>query len=332
MNLLFAIILLTKIQVLFWHFDFFLRYLKFEMTSSLFLRQNYFIMKATNHFFFSLLFAFLLIIPGFSQITYQVVMVKGQVIYDEMELKRGDRIELEDLDEGSNLRDQLQYFSFGSDKDALHLLDVDRRKIVVVPAQAVRPGRDLMLATRGIKYIRSDFEFQRAFTPGESVIALLSEDTLVCRGLQKYRFTGNEFLVAVFKYQGWEFKNIIGRNDTLFLTRDNLFRIDPDKGLDPVNSFEISNIRLFITKYDSLGIASRELDIQPFSLYFLEDMINYFVAASYDGIIMEPDDIFNMLVPNFITEKQIQREYNLLTAEKARQWMYEKINSALESQ
>jgi hypothetical protein len=267
-----------------------------------------------------------------SEIPYEVVMVRGKVSYNGEELNRGDRIQLPDLEQAGNMQDQLQKFSFGSNNDALHLLDVGRRKIVVVPAQAVRPGRDLMLATRGIKYIRSDFEFQRAFTPGESVIALLSEDTLICRGLHKYRFTGNEVLVAHFEYQGQEFSRIIGRNDTLFLTRNHLFGIDTEQGRRLINSFEVSSISLALVNSSSIGYDARLLDIQPFNLYFLDDIISYFVAVRYNGIVMDQGAIYHMLVPNFVTERQIQREYSLLTAEEAQQWLYEKINAAFEAQ
>jgi hypothetical protein len=201
-----------------------------------------------------------------------------------------------------------------------------------VPAQAVRSGRDLMLATRGIKFIRSDFEFQRAFSPGDDVIALLSEDTLICRGLNKYRFSDNSLLAAVFNYQGREFLNIIGRNDTIFLTRNHFFDIDSGFGLGSVNSFEVSNIRLVIVDKSRPEFAVRDLEIPPFNLYFLDDIITYFVAANYDGLIMNPEDIFNMLIPNFISERQIQREINLLSVEEARKWLNEKIIAAFGSQ
>jgi hypothetical protein len=288
----------------------------------------------TYRLIFPLLFVLFLLnsFVVFSGIPYEVVMVRGKVEYSGQELKRGDRLQLPDLDVAANMQSEIKNIEFGSSADVLHLLDLGRRKIVVVPAQAVRPGRDLMLATRGIKYIRSDFEFQRAFTPGESVIALLSEDTLICRGLQKYRFTGDEVLVASFEYQGQEFSNIIGRNDTLFLTRNNLFGIENGEGRRQINSFEVSNISLVWVNSESLEFAARQLDIKPFSLYFLDDMINYFVAVRYDGIGMDRDAIYNMLVPNFVTERQIQREYNLLTAEEARQWLFEKIDTALAAQ
>lgn len=286
-----------------------------------------------KRFFRSLLLvAFIVPCATFSAIPYEVVMVRGKVHYDGIELKRGDRLELPDLDEAANMQAEIKNIEFGSPADVLHLLDVGRRKIVVVPAQAVRPGRDLMLATRGIKYIRSDFEFQRAFAPGESVIALLSEDTLICRGLQEYRFTGDEVLVASFVFQDEEITNLIGRNDTLFLTRDRLFGIETDQGRHIINSFEVSDISLFLVKRDSLGIAARQLDIQPFSLYFIDDMIHYFVAVRYDELGMDQTTIYNLLVPNFITERQIQREYSLLTPEEARQWLMEKIESALSAQ
>jgi len=275
-----------------------------------------------------MLYFLMLTLSSHAQTTYEVVMVKGKVTYNGEELFRGARIEFNEIEKESILERYFNNFSFSSNNDAVHLLDIKKRKVIVVPAQIMRSGRDLMLATRGVKYIRSDFEFQRAFSPGDFVIVLLSEDTLICRGLQNYKFNDNKVLIANFQYLDNKFSKIIGRNDTLYLTRNHLFGYDSEQGIGLMNSFDISNIFFVIASEGCTESPVKQLNIEPFNLYFLEDIISYFVSVSYDDVVIDVHAIYNILVPNFINERQIQREFNLFTEEEARKWLLDKISKA----
>ena len=262
---------------------------------------------------------------GFAGIPYEVVLVKGKVNYKERALKRGDRIMLHDMDIKENMNKELSYFSFTANSDEVHLLDVERRKIVLLSARTNKQGRDLMLATRGIKFIRSDFEFKRAFSPENGVLTLLAEDTLICIGLKDYSFGQNERLIAGYHWNGMEILKEIGRNDTLFLTSNSLFSINIPEGTVRVNSFEIEKISLYLIDDSSAQEKTILPDINPFSLYFLNDIIQYYAQVKHDGIRMDTNMVFNMIMPNLISSRQIQREFGMLNEEEAMQWLETRI-------
>jgi hypothetical protein len=262
---------------------------------------------------------------AFAGIPYEVVLVKGKVIYKDRALQRGDRIMLHDMDKKENMNSELSYFSFGSNSDEVHLLDVERRKIVLLSARTNKQGRDLMLATRGIKFIRSDFEFKRAFSPENGVLTLLAEDTLICVGLKAYRFGQNVRLAAGYHWNGMEILKEIGRNDTLLLTCNSLFSVNTPEGTVQVNSFEIDEISLYLINDSSAHEKKILPDINPFSLYFLNDIIQYYAKVKHDGIRMDTNTVFNMIMPDLIGSRQIQREFGMLNEEEAMQWLETRI-------
>jgi hypothetical protein len=285
--------------------------------------------------FFLLVFQFIMLnsaVNGFAQFPYEVVMVRGKVTYNGQELKRGDKLELSDLSDALNMQGEFARMDFGSGQDFLQLLDASRRKIVVIPAQAANPGRDLMLATRGVKFIRSDFEFQRAFNPGESALVLLTEDTVLCAGLDKYRFSGPVQLVARYDFDGALFESVIGHNDSLFLTRRHLFGGRGSDGEGLQNSFETKDLKLFLVNSDTGQETKLEDEIAPFQLYFLDDILSFFASAQFDGMVMDKEAIFHLLVPRMVSERQIQRTFGIYSSEEASNWLLDKIDQAFEGQ
>jgi hypothetical protein len=256
---------------------------------------------------------------------YEVVLVKGKVNYKDRELKRGDKLILTDMDIRENMNREYSHFSFGTNSDEVHFLDVERRKIILISARINKQGRDLMLATRGIKFVRSDFEFQRAFSPENGVLTLLAEDTLICTGLDVYRFTQNTKLAVGYQWNGLEIFQEIGHNDTLFLTRHSLFSIDTPEGPVQLNSFEIEKINLYLLNDTSSHAKTILPDIQPFSLYFLNDIIQYYAQVKHDGIGMDANTVFQMIMPDLIGSRQIQREFGMLNEQEAKQWLKMRI-------
>ncbi len=190
--------------------------------------------------------AFLLMTTGLlfffrilSATPYEVILIRGSVFYQGAELRKGSLIEAPDLRVPEIFTEALKNFTFAAPSDEVQLFDREKRKIVLVSARNRQPGKDLMLATRGIKTFRSDFEFQRAFSPGDSPVTLISEDTLLCHGLSKFRFTGDNLLAVRYNFRDHELTRIIGRNDSLFLTRYHLFGTDSSGDTEILNSFEI---------------------------------------------------------------------------------------------
>lgn len=258
---------------------------------------------------------------------YEVVLVKGKVHYQHKELRRGDKLMLADLDSKENMSKEYSNFTFDSNSAEVHLLDVGRRKIIPVSARINKQGRDLMLATRGIKYIRSDFEFRRAFSPENGVLTLLAEDTLICTGLKEYRFSQDSRLIAAYHWNGIEIKQEIGHNDTLFLTRRQLFSINTPEGHVQINSFDVDKISLLIANAPPANDIQNLPDIQPFSLYFLNDIIQYYAQVRHEGIGMDINTVLNLIMPGLIGSRQIQREFGLLNEEEARQWLETRIKN-----
>jgi hypothetical protein len=258
---------------------------------------------------------------------YEVVLVKGKVHYQHKELRRGDKLMLADLDSKENMSKEYSNFTFDSNSAEVHLLDLGRRKIIPVSARINKQGRDLMLATRGIKYIRSDFEFRRAFSPENGVLTLLAEDTLICTGLKEYSFSQDSRLIAVYQWNGIEIKQEIGHNDTLFLTRRQLFSINTPEGQVQINSFDIDKISLLIVNAPPANDIQKLPDIQPFSLYFLNDIIQYYAQVRHEGIGMDINTVLNLIMPGLIGSRQIQREFGLLNEEEARQWLETRIKN-----
>lgn len=258
---------------------------------------------------------------------YEVVLVKGKVHYQHKELRRGDKLMLADLDSKENMSKEYSNFTFDSNSAEVHLLDLGRRKIIPVSARINKQGRDLMLATRGIKYIRSDFEFRRAFSPENGVLTLLAEDTLICTGLKEYSFSQDSRLIAVYQWNGIEIKQEIGHNDTLFLTRRQLFSINTPEGQVQINSFDVDKISLLIVNAPPANDIQKLPDIQPFSLYFLNDIIQYYAQVRHEGIGMDINTVLNLIMPGLIGSRQIQREFGLLNEEEARQWLETRIKN-----
>ncbi len=258
---------------------------------------------------------------------YEVVLVKGKVHYQHKELRRGDKLMLADLDSKENMSKEYSNFTFDSNSAEVHLLDLGRRKIIPVSARINKQGRDLMLATRGIKYIRSDFEFRRAFSPENGVLTLLAEDTLICTGLKEYSFSQDSRLIAVYQWNGIEIKQEIGHNDTLFLTRRQLFSINTPEGQVQINSFNVDKISLLIVNAPPANDIQNLPDIQPFSLYFLNDIIQYYAQVRHEGIGMDINTVLNLIMPGLIGSRQIQREFGLLNEEEARQWLETRIKN-----
>lgn len=263
-----------------------------------------------------------------SAVNYEVVLVRGQVSYKGIELKRGVKIEIPDLDNPSMMKQEIQHFEFSSSSDEVQLLNHDKKKIIMVSARNNKQGRDLLLATRAKKYIKSDFEFKRAFSPGLKVLTLTSDDTIVCIGLDKFRFTGDKQLAVAYNFQGVEIIRIVGKNDTLFLSHKQLFEIDTSTGHEEINSFEVENIRVLFIDASTNQNSRIEIDeLSPFNLYFLDDIISYYANIQYDNIRPDEEFVFNSILSNFISENQIQRETGLYTKEEAHEWLNNRIHS-----
>lgn len=261
-------------------------------------------------------------------VNYEVVLVRGEVSYKGIGLKKGIKIEIPDLDNPSTMKQEIQHFNFNSASDEVQLLNHDRKKIVMVSARNNKQGRDLLLATRAKKYIKSDFEFKRAFTPGLKVLTLTSDDTIMCTGLDKFRFTGDKQLAFAYNFQGKEIFRVAGRNDSLFLSHKQLFEINTPQGAKKINSFEVENIRVVFLNVSKEGNSIIEIEeIPPFNLYFLDDIIRYYAGIQYDNIRPDEEFVFNTILSNFISENQIQREAGLYTKEEAHEWLNNRIHS-----
>lgn len=282
-------------------------------------------MKRKNHlpgvFLLTVILSFPLLLGAITP--YEVVMVRGTVTYKGTSLQKGTRIEAPDLRNQELLSGEMGHFTFSGVTDEVHLLDRELRKVVVVSARLRQPGRDLMLATRSLKTLGSDFEFRRAFTPDPGVIVLVREDTLLCRGLQQYNFSGDRQLAIRYVAGGVPVTRIIGRNDTLFLTRESWFAPSPDISGEPLNSFGISDIQLLTI---STPGTEEQLPgpLPPFSLIFLDDIIRWLAEAP--GSSPDKEDIYRFILPAFVKERQIQREMALYSPEEAQQWLRERIS------
>lgn len=286
-------------------------------------------MKRKNHLPCVFLLTVFLSFPLFlaAVTSYEVVMVRGTVTYKGVSLQKGTRLEAPDLRNQENLSGEMSHFTFAGVTDEVHLLDRELRKVAVVSARLRQPGRDLMLATRSLKTLGSDFEFRRAFTPDPGLIVLVGEDTLLCKGLQQYNFSGERQLAIRYMAGDLPVTRIIGRNDTLFLTRGSWFAPSPEGRGEPLNSFGIAAIRLLII--NSTSGTEEELPgaLPPFSLVFLDDIIRWLAGAPASS--PDKEDIYRFILPSFVKERQIQREMALYSPEEAQQWLRERISRVM---
>ncbi|MHC1775813.1 MAG: hypothetical protein AB9834_10405 [Lentimicrobium sp.] len=264
-------------------------------------------------------------VQGLMAAPYEVVMVRGKVVYRGAELKKGNRIEAADLDIAGNMKLEMLNFTFGASSDEVRLLDLNRRKLILLSAKINKPGKDLMLATRGMRFLRSDFEFQRAFTPKSGVITMIAEDTIICPGLERFRFNGDIRLAARYTFHGKETTHIIGCHDSLFITRKQLFETDTPEGPCMLNSYEVEGMRLLLINHVTLEETALPDSFMPFSLFFMDDIIKYMAGISYNDLKIEEEDIFRFLIPTFIAAKQIQRETGQVSEEEAFEWLRTRI-------
>ncbi len=286
-------------------------------------------MKRKNHlpyvFLLTVFLSFSLFLGAMTP--YEVVMVRGTVTYKGTSLQKGTRIEAPDLRNQELLSGEMDHFIFSGVTDEVHLLDRELRKVVVISARLRQPGRDLMLATRSLKTLGSDFEFRRAFTPDPGVIVLVREDTLLCKGLEQYNFSGDRQLAIRYVAGDVPITRIIGRNDTLFLTRGSWFAPAPDESGKPLNSFGISDIQLLIISNTPGKEKELPCSLPPFSLIFLDDIIRWLAEAP--GSAPDKEDIYRFILPSFVKERQIQREIALYSPEEAQQWLRERISCVM---
>lgn len=260
-------------------------------------------------------------------INYQVMLMKGKVSYKGSELKKGSQIQCADLLNASVLKNEMQHFGFSSNLDEVRLVNLSSKKIVLISAKARSEGRDLMLATRGIKQIKSDFEFRRAFNPAPAPLVLIAEDTVICSGLERFRFSGDTILIARFIYNDTLRESCIGANDTLFLTSNRLFQGIVQNAPKGFNTFESGEVQLFFKSRQTGEYHLVGEDFKPFSLLFLEDIIRYYASAETEEFRLSPEDIAAALVPYWLKIRQIQREYGFATEEEANSWLLEKIRN-----
>lgn len=226
---------------------------------------------------------------------YEVVMVRGEVTYKGTLLRKGSLVEAPDLRNQDLLKEEMAHFSFGGTTDEVHLLDKGLRKVVVVSARLRQPGRDLMLATRSLGTLRSDFEFRRAFTPDTGLILMVREDTLLCQGLTQFAFGGHRRLAIRYHAGGQEITRVVGENDTLYLTREKWFGTTPGT---------IPSIPLKFPAFSCIS-TTRKQGVKkpftekspPFSLVFLDDIIRYRSEISYPGVQPDPEEIYGFLFP-----------------------------------
>lgn len=260
--------------------------------------------------------------------TYQVILVKGKVSYKGTELKKGTTIECTNLSDAALLRSEMKNFAFSSGTDEVRLLETANKKVIVISARTKSEGRDLMLATRGMKFIKSDFEFKRAFNPSPAPLVLIAEDTVVCTGLENFDFTGNKVLVAQYMHNSDLHERVIGKNDTIYLTKYHLFSSINKKSR--FSSLETGEIFLFFRDTEREEDIILPAEFKSFSLYFLDDIISYYASVEYEGIKLTNQEIADAIVPAYLKLRQIQREYGFVTEEEAMHWLIEHIASLTE--
>lgn len=256
---------------------------------------------------------------------YKVILVKGTVAYKGVELKKGVSIECGNLSDAAVLKSEMKNFSFSTGTDEVRLLETTNKKVILISARTKSEGRDLMLATRGMKFIKSDFEFKRAFNPSPAPLVLIAEDTIVCTGLENFEFKGNKVLIAQYMHNSDLYEMNIGTNDTIFLTKNRLFcGINNKTGF---GSLETGEISLFFRDTEREEDIMLPAEFKSFSLYFLDDIIHYYASVEYEGIKFTHQEIADAIVPSYLKLRQIQREYGLITEEEAMQWLVEHIAS-----
>lgn len=262
--------------------------------------------------------------------SYQVILLKGKVIYKGTELTKGMIVECGNLADAAVLKAEMINFTFSSGNDEIRLLDRTSKKIIIVSARAKNEGRDLMLATRGSKFIKSDFEFKRAFNPSPAPLVLIAEDTIVCTGLENYNFSGNKVLIAQYMFNNDLYEKVIGENDTIFLTKQRLFSSINKKKM--FSSFETGEISLFFRDIEVEEDIMLPQEFKPFALYFLDDIISYYATVEYEGIKLTAQEIAGVMVPAYLKIRQIQREYGFLSEEEAMQWLVNHIAAIIANQ
>lgn len=255
--------------------------------------------------------------------SYQVILLKGKVAYKGTELTKGMIIECGNLADAETMAVEMINFTFSAGNDEVRLLDMALRKIIIVSARTKSEGRDLMLATRGSKLIKSDFEFKRAFNPSPSPLVMIAEDTIICTGLENYDFKGNIVLIAQYMFDNDLYEKVIGQNDTIFLTKQRLFSSINKKKM--YSSFETGEISLFFRDIEAEEDIILPKEFKPFALYFLDDIISYYASVEYDGIKLTADEIAGTMVPAYLKLRQIQREYGFQTENEARIWLVNHI-------
>lgn len=239
---------------------------------------------------------------------FRVLAVHGSVYHHNQILNKNDVFTVSDAGE------LLTGFRFGAASDWIKVMETKTGSTRTCYAQQQSGSKNHYLFTRSSGAITNDNELLYFFK--RSSIFLFEDDTLVCEGLQKYKTDENHLLVLQYKAEGKIIRKTIGRNDSIFLTKQ-IFVTESGS----ISSFEVDSIQLlYYNVHDNQHTC---FDLSPFCIYFFCD-----VVKDLKKLGMKQDETFAELSGHFVSIEEIQKQQGFNDISEAEAWLRDKIKKA----
>jgi hypothetical protein len=214
---------------------------------------------------------------GAQSASLQVVAVKGTVKYQSKVLKKDDIITV------SNLNALPSTLVYGSGADWVNFLNKKDRKIVNYYASKQKsPDGKYMFSrgdesvevpaewqTPGVKQLKGDNEVLAYFR--RDAIFLFGNDTLVCTNMKVYETRSGSGFMLEYYVDSVLHEALLGNGDTLYITRQQIFRSTAGQGLQHPNSYDAGSMKLVYFNKESN--EKNYLEVDEFSIYFIEDIV-----------------------------------------------------------
>jgi hypothetical protein len=264
-------------------------------------------------------------VPAQTGISLQVIAVKGTVKYQSKVLAKNDVITV------NNLNAVQASLSYASVSDWVNFINKKDKKILNYYAQKKTAADGKYMFSRGDEEVEIPEAwlkagFKKMYGEKEILayfsrpnIFLFSDDTLLCSDLHVYETSGGSGFMLQFTLQGATCTKMLNHNDTLVISRKELFPETGDKKHPTENnSYMAGPMRLVY--YNNSSQNKTFLEIPEFNIYFFED-----VVYGLRSIGMKNEDVTLEIMSIFSTPEQLSACSGLTDEKEIHDWLLAKV-------
>jgi hypothetical protein len=244
----------------------------------------------------------------------KVMATKGKVFFNGVLLKKADIIDF------STSISAVNQLVFTSPTAWVKVVEGSTRKIYHFYKLKKYACANCLWTKGGDNNFNNDMDLMSFFM--QKTILLFDTDTLILRGTS---IKSDSITVPVFQFviNGNLHNKIVGRNDTIIISHDQLFEFTgieklPDSSFI-IASFLVDSIRLiYYNQKDKLLINPR---LPYFRIVFFKDVVNFL-----NKIGLNEEEIYGEMITNFVKLSIIMKNENLRNSHEAEKWLRKEIH------